>query len=48
MFKSIGKEINAILGPQTILKWTYGLSKFLNYAMYIITAHYIGQAIGNI
>ena len=25
MFKFVGKEINAILGAQTILIWTYGL-----------------------
>ena len=28
MFKLIGKEINAILGAQTILIWTYGLLLF--------------------
>ena len=26
MFKLMGKEINAILGAQTILIWTYGVN----------------------
>ena len=30
MFKLMGKEINAILGAQTILIWTYDISYMIN------------------